>query len=126
MEEYYYVGSSPFFMLFAGLLASATAGLAFQETLKQSLKEWSRNRSSRTLASLRGFSLGLPFLGMAGGVCVFLASGLQMFSFPMATAYAIAAPLTVASAWLVWYQLGRLLAQLEAGGSKAIDLDSLG
>ncbi len=125
MEDYY-VGSSPFFMLAAGLLASATSGLAFQETLKQSLKEWSRNRSSRILANLRGFSLILPYLGISGGVCVFLASGLQLFSFPMSTSYAIAAPLTVVSALLVWYQLGQLLSQLEAGGSKAIDLDSLG
>lgn len=125
MEDYY-VGSSPFVMLFAGLLASATSGLAFQETLKQSLKEWSRSRSSRILATLRGFTLMLPYVGMSIGVGVFLASGLQIFSFPLSLAYAIATPLTLLSALLVWYQLGRLLTQLEQGGSKALDLDSLG
>jgi hypothetical protein len=124
--EDYYSDSSPFVMLLAGLLISATSGLAFQETLKQSLKEWSRSRSSRILATLRGFTLVLPYLGMSAGICVFLASGLQIFSFPLFMAYAIAAPLTLISALLVWYQLGRLLTQLEQGGSKALDLDSLG
>jgi hypothetical protein len=124
--EDYYMSSSPWFLLFAGLLASATSGLAFQETLKQSLKQWSKSRSSRILAKLRGFPLLMPFWGMSGGVCVFLASGLQIFSFPAKLAYEIALPLTVISAWLIWYQLGLLLAQLEQGGSKALDLDSLG
>lgn len=121
----YYFPEPPYFLLLAGLLAGVTSGLAFEATLKQSVKEWSKNRSTRILANLQGSQLLLPFLGMAGGVCIFLASGLEIFGFPKLLTYAIALPLTVATAWLVWSQLGKLLIQLERGGSKALDLDSM-
>jgi hypothetical protein len=49
---------------------------------------------------------------------------MQIFGFPAWLAYAFGVPLTLLSALLVWTQLGRILAQLEAGGSKALDLDS--
>jgi hypothetical protein len=123
---YYYVQSPPYAVLCAGLLIAMTSGLAFQETLKQSVKDWSKNRSTRTLATLRGIQIGLPFIGMGIGVCLFLASGLQIFAFPGMIAYGISFPLTVGGAWLVWFQLGKLLDQLERGGSKALDLDSWG
>jgi hypothetical protein len=55
---------------------------------------------------------------------VFLASGVQIFGFPTKLAYTIALPLTILMALLVWSQLGRILIQLERGGSKALDLDS--
>jgi hypothetical protein len=38
--------------------------------------------------------------------------------------YAIALPMTIFIGALVWTQLGKLLDQLQRGGSKAIDLDS--
>jgi uncharacterized protein (DUF2062 family) len=116
----------PYFLLIAGLLASITSGLAFESTLKQSVNEWARNRSTQTLANVQGFSLLLPFLGMCAGVCVFLASGVQIFGFPNSFAYALALPLTLLTALLVWSQLGKILIQLEKGGSKALDLDSFG
>lgn len=119
---YYY--NPPYFLLVAGLFAGIASGLAFDATLRQAVKEWSNNRSTRTLANLHGLTLRLPFLGICGGVCVFLASGVQIFGFPPKLAYAIAIPLTVLTALLVWSQLGKILIQLEKGGSKALDLDS--
>jgi hypothetical protein len=73
---------------------------------------------------MKGFQLLVPFLGIAAGICVFLAAGLEIFGFPSWLSYFISLPLTVLIAFLVWSQLARLLAQLERGGSKALDLDA--
>lgn len=116
----------PYFLLVAGFLAALASGSAFYATLTQFVQTWSRNRSTRTLAQARGTELQLPFLGMAGGVCVFLASGLEIFGFNAKLAYGFSLPLTIFTAVLVWSQLGTLLMQLERGGSKALDLDSFG
>lgn len=120
----YYFPEPPYFFLIAGLLASLASGVAFEKTLKQLVGEWAKNRSTRTLVNLQGFPLFLPFLGMSGGVCIFLASGLEIFGFPKLLSYAIALPLTGLTGWLVWFQLGKVLLQLEQGGSKALDLDA--
>jgi formate hydrogenlyase subunit 3/multisubunit Na+/H+ antiporter MnhD subunit len=115
----------PYFLLIAGLLVGITSGIAFEATLKQSAQEWSRNRSTRTIANLKGVSLRLPFLGICSGVCVFLASGVAIFGFPAKVGYAIALPMTILIGGLVWVQLGSVLRQLEEGGSQAIDLDDI-
>lgn len=120
----YFLPEPPYFWLVFGLLAGSTSGLAFEATLKQLVGEWAKTRSSRTLAYLRGIQLQLPFLGICLGVCIFLASGVQIFGFPASLSYLISITLTVFIGWLVWSQLGKLLTQLERGGSKAIDLDS--
>ncbi|MGE5659009.1 MAG: hypothetical protein ACM37W_20640 [Actinomycetota bacterium] len=120
----YYFPEPPYFFLIAGLLASLASGVAFEKTLKQLVGEWAKNRSTRTLVNLQGFPLFLPFLGMSGGVCIFLASGLEIFGFPKLLSYVIALPLTGLTGWLVWFQLGKVLLQLEQGGSKALDLDA--
>jgi hypothetical protein len=114
----------PYFLLVAGLFAGITSGAAFEATLKQKVQEWSRNRSTRTLAQMKGIQLLLPFLGIAAGICVFLAAGLEIFGFPTWLSYSISLPLTLLIGFLVWSQLAKLLAQLERGGSKALDLDA--
>lgn len=121
-----YYPSPPYLLILAGFLASIASGVAFEATLKQSVLDWSRNRSTRTLATLKGPQLFVPFLGICGGVCLFLASGIQVFGFPGAIAYVISVPLTILSGLLIWSQLGKILIQLEQGGSKALDLDSFG
>lgn len=115
----------PYFLLIFGLFAGITSGLAFEATLKQKVQEWSKNRSTRALAQMKGFQLLLPFLGIAAGVCVFLSAGLEIFGFPWWLSYSVALPLTSFMGSLVWSQLGKLLGQLERGGSRAIDLDAL-
>ena len=120
----YYFPDPPYFLLVFGLFAGITCGLAFEATLKQKVQEWSRNRSTRTLAQMKGIQLLLPFLGIAAGICVFLAAGLEIFGFPTWLSYSISLPLTLLIGFLVWSQLAKLLAQLERGGSKALDLDA--
>lgn len=121
----YFIPQPPYFLLIAGLLISLTSGIAFDAVLKQSVQEWSKNRSTRTLANLQGMQLFLPFLGIALGACLFLSSGVEIFGFPTSFAYLIAVPMTVGIGWLVWWQLGKILVQLERGGSRALDLDSM-
>lgn len=116
----------PYLLLVVALLASIASGSAFQAVLTQSVKEWSENKSTRSLATMRGLSLFTPFLGMAGGAFFFLSAGVEIFGFPTKIAYALALPLTIGTAWLVWWQLGKILTQIEEGGSAALDLDSWG
>lgn len=120
----YYFPEPPYVLLIAGLLISLTSGAAFDAVLKQSVRDWSKNRSTRRLATMRGIQLFFPFVGIALGACVFLSAGMEVFGFPSKLAYAIALPLTVFIGWLVWWQLGKILAELDRGGSAALDLDS--
>lgn len=113
----------PYLLLIVGLLASLASGTAFDAVLKQSVREWSKNRSTYTLANVRGTQLLVPFLGIAGGCCFFLSAGMEIFGLPTFLAYGIAVPLTIGITWLVWWQLGKILAELEQGGSQALDLD---
>lgn len=120
----YSIPDPPYFLFIAGLLISLTSGAAFEAVLKQSVQSWSKSRSTRSLATLQGIQLFLPFLGIAGGMCVFLSSGMAIFGFPSQLAYAISIPLTAFIGFLIWSQLGKILVELERGGSKALDLDS--
>lgn len=114
----------PYVLLLAGFLAAIAAGSAFGATLQQSTQAWVKNRETSSLEAIRGLSLQLPYLGICIGVCVFLASGIQFFGFSASAAYALGAVLTVLMGLLVWRQLGVILAQIQKGGSKALDLDA--
>ena len=114
----------PYFLLVAGLLISITSGVAFEATLKQAVQDWAKNRSTRTLAALQGMQLFVPFVGITAGACVFLGSGMEIFGFSTKLSYALSFPLSLFTSWLVWSQLGKILIQLEQGGSQALDLDS--
>jgi hypothetical protein len=120
----YYLPEPPYFLLLFGFFTGITSGLAFEGTLKQKVKEWSKNPSTQNLKKVQGFGLLFPFWGICLGICVFLASGLEIFSLNPWLAYGIALPITIFIASLVWWQLGKLLEQLQRGGSKALDLDA--
>jgi hypothetical protein len=122
----YSLPEPPYVLLILGLFISLTSGAAFESVLKKSVQDWSKNRSTRTLATLQGMQLFLPFLGISLGICLFLSSGMEVFGFTTQLSYAIALPLTVLIGWLIWSQLGKILTQLERGGSQALDLDSWG
>jgi hypothetical protein len=120
----YYVSMHPPYFLFgASLVAALAAGKAFEATLRELVQQWSKNRSSRTLLNLRGFSIQLPYLAIAICTGVFFSCGLEIFGFPPELAYPTAIALTIVSALFVWRQLGTLLVELERGGSAAMDLD---
>ncbi len=119
----YYSFEPPYFLLLASLFVSLASGVAFEAVLKQSVRDWQKNRSTRTLEGLRGMQLFVPFVGIAVGAAVFLAAGVEIFGLPTRFAYALSIPMTLLVGWLVWTQLGKILTQLQEGGSKALDLD---
>lgn len=114
----------PYFLMLAGFLAAIAAGSAFSASLQQATKAWARDPEASSLENIRNISLQLPYLGICAGVCVSLASGIQFFGFSAKIAYGLSTLMTLLMAWLVWRQLGVILAQLQAGGSKALDLDA--
>ncbi len=118
----YYIPEPPYFLVLVGLLIGITSGLAFEGTLKSQVQEWAKTKQSIHLKL--GFNLLFPFWGICLGICVFLASGLEIFLLNPWIAYAIACPMTLFITALVWIQLGRLMIQLQEGGSKALDLDA--
>lgn len=122
----YEMTQPPYFFLAASLVAGILCAFTFGVTLKQRVQEWQRTKSTRTLASLKGIQLLLPFSGIALGICGFLASCLQIFTFSTKIAYGFSVPLTLLTAGLVWYQFSRVLYQLESMGAKNIDFDDLG
>jgi len=101
-----------------------TSGLAFEATLKQELKNWSAQRRLKQATDIQSFNLFFSFLGICVGVCLFLASGLNIFSINAGFSYAFSTIVTILIAGLIWRQLSSLLKQLQSGGSKSLDLDS--
>ena len=122
----YPIPDAPYFLLTVGLLASLTSGFAFYSTLTQAVGEWAKTRSPQSLDPLKGISLLMPFFGIALGICGFLASSLEIFSFTPPFTYVVSLALTLATGGLVWFQLQRVLVQVEKGGLKSLDLDSFG
>ncbi|NER33482.1 MAG: hypothetical protein F6J93_05350 [Oscillatoria sp. SIO1A7] len=114
----------PYFLVIASLLIGVTSGLAFKGTLEQLVRDWSRDRSIDLKAKQNSKELTIPFITMSGGICVFLSSGLQIFTFPPDIAYIISVPLTIGTSALVWWQLGELLEKLAKEGFKALSLDA--
>lgn len=126
MDYYYFLPQPPYFLVFVGLFIGITCGVAFEASLKQVVNNWYKNKGSDDQNLLKSNSLQVPFLGICLGICVFLASGLDIFILNGWVAYAISLPMTIFIAGLVWSQLGELLGQLQRGGSKEIDLDYRG
>lgn len=120
----YYLPEPPYFLLIFGFLVGITCGSAFEATLKEKVNTWSKDSTIANLEKIQGTDLLLPFLGICIGICVFLSSGLEVFLMNPWIAYAIALPMTIFIGVLVWSQLGKLLLQLQKGGSKALDLDA--
>lgn len=123
---YYYPLQPPYLLLFVGLFIAITSGFALSGTLKLIAQEWRVNstESSQSNSSFKQ-SLAVPFLGITVGICLFVASGLEIFGFPSTLALGIGLPLSFLTCLLVWVQLGSMLSFAQARGIKSLDLDSL-
>ena len=125
MEEYYYyyMAQPPFVLLGIGIFIALTSGSAFQATLKLKAREIVANED-KIMKQLSVPALQLPLFGIAMGMSIFLASGLQIFFIPAWFAYSLSLPLTIATVALLWKQLGRVINILREGGSAALEEDS--
>ena len=119
----YSLPQPPYVLLVVGLLTGITCGVAFESSLKQCVNVWMKKAYNPEVNLLANSPLRLPFLGICLGICVFLASGLDVFILNAWVSYALALPMTILIGALVWTQLEKVLQQLQYGGSKAIDLD---
>lgn len=123
---YYYLPEPPYFLFAAGLFIALTSGAAFSATLKLMVQKWSSDRAASTVAKLPTAQLVVPFLGISAGICLFLASGLEIFGFSSLLSYIVAVPITLLICWLVWRQLGSMLSLVEKEGFEAINIDFWG
>lgn len=114
----------PYVLMIAGFLTAIATGSAFSASLQQATRAWAKNPTATSLEDIRGFSLQVTYLGVCIGICVALASGIQIFGFSAAVAYGLGGLMTMLMALLVWRQLGVILGQIQRGGSKALDLDA--
>jgi uncharacterized membrane protein SpoIIM required for sporulation len=121
----YYLPQPPLFLIFVGFVIGVTCGLAFEATLKDKVNLWRTQPPKTREMELSGTSaLQIPFVGICVGICIFLASGLEVFIYNRVFSYALSLPLTLFIGGLVWSQLQKLILQLLTGGSKALDLDA--
>jgi len=115
----------PYLLLLLGLLISVSCGTAFQKVLKLNVEQWYSAAAEDRDNSVQTLALFVPFLGICGGIFVFLAAGLQIVVNNWTISSAIALPLSLLTGRLVWSQLNVLLVKLQEGGSQALDLDNL-
>ncbi|WP_066378469.1 MULTISPECIES: hypothetical protein [unclassified Anabaena] len=123
---YYYPLQPPYFLLFVGLFMAITSGFALSGTLQSIVQKWQKNNPENPLtnAAFRK-RLSVPFLGITAGVCLFMASGLEIFGFPSFLALGVGLPLSILTCLLVWLQLGSMLTFAQRQGLRSLDLDSL-
>ncbi len=121
----YYLPEPPFFLIFVGFIIGVTCGLAFESTLKDKVNLWRTQPPKTKESQLFGISnLFFPFVGVCVGICIFLASSLEIFIYDRVFSYALSLALTLFIGGLIWYQLQKLILLLLSGGSKALDLDT--
>lgn len=120
---YYYIPQPPFILVGLGLFIALTSGFAFQGVLKAKARGIVANQED-IRKQLAVIELQLPLFGIAMGMSIFLASGLEVFFVPAWFAYSLSLPLTIGTVGLLWKQLNRVLGILREGGSEALEMDS--
>ena len=123
---YYYPLQPPYFLLLVGFLTALTSGLALSGTLKVIVQQWPDDKSNEKSTNTRSFykQLLVPFIGITSGVCLFLASGLEIFGFPAELALGVGLPMSLLTCVFLWWQLGGLLDYVKSQGMQSLDLDS--
>ncbi|MDP5016603.1 hypothetical protein FJR11_03655 [Anabaena sp. UHCC 0187] len=123
---YYYPLQPPYFLLLVGFLTALTSGIALSGTLKVIVQQWPKNKSAEEKTNTRSFykQLLVPFIGITGGVGLFLSSGLEIFGFPSGLALGVGLPMSLLSCVFIWWQLGGLLDYVKSEGMQSLDLDS--
>ncbi|MGJ5674207.1 MAG: hypothetical protein ACR9NN_11450 [Nostochopsis sp.] len=122
---YYYPLHPPYLLLIFGLFAALTSGLALTGTLKVIVNKWRSDGAEKSSSQLSIKQLSVPFLGITGGVVLFMCSGFEIFGFPPLLAYAVGVPVTILTSLLVWLQLGSMMSFVQRQGMQSLDLDTL-
>ena len=121
---YYFPLQPPYFLLLVGFLTALTSGLALSGTLKVIVQNWPSDRTENTQPRSSLKQLLVPFIGITGGTCLFMSSGLEIFGFPSSLALGVGLPISLFTCLLVWLQLGSMMTFIEREGMQSLDLDS--
>ncbi|AVH70471.1 MULTISPECIES: hypothetical protein [unclassified Nostoc] len=121
---YYFPLQPPYFLLLVGFLTALTSGLALSGTLKVIVQNWPSERAENTQPRSSLKQLLVPFIGITGGTCLFMSSGLEIFGFPSSLALGVGLPISLFTCLLVWLQLGSMMTFIEREGMQSLDLDS--
>ncbi|MEH2182452.1 hypothetical protein [Nostoc sp.] len=121
---YYFPMQPPYFLLLVGFLSALTSGLALSGTLKVIVQNWPSERAENTQPRSSLKQLLVPFIGITGGTCLFMFSGLEIFGFPSSLALGVGLPISLFTCLLVWLQLGSMMTFIEREGMQSLDLDS--
>ncbi|MDZ7951917.1 hypothetical protein [Nostoc sp. DedQUE09] len=121
---YYFPEQPPYFLLIVGFLIALTSGLALSGTLKVIVQNWPSERAENTQPRSSLKQLLVPFIGITGGTCLFMSSGLEIFGFPPSLALEVGLPISLFTCLLVWLQLGSMMAFIQREGMQSLDLDS--
>ncbi|MDZ8261805.1 hypothetical protein [Nostoc sp. ChiQUE01b] len=122
---YYFPEQPPYFLLLVGFLIALTSGLALSGTLKVIVQNWPSERAENTQPRSSLKQLLVPFIGITGGTCLFMSSGLEIFGFPSSLALGVGLPISLFTCLLVWLQLGSMMTFIEREGMQSLDLDSM-
>ncbi|MEH2177394.1 hypothetical protein [Nostoc sp.] len=121
---YYFPEQPPYFLLLVGFLIALTSGLALSGTLKVIVQNWPSERAENTQPRSSLKQLLVPFIGITGGTCLFMSSGLEIFGFPSSLALGVGLPISLFTCLLVWLQLGSMMTFIQREGMQSLDLDS--
>jgi hypothetical protein len=120
---YYFPEQPPYLLLVIGFLIALTSGLALSGTLKVIVQKWPSERTENTKPRSSLKQLFVPFIGITGGTCIFMSSGLEIFGFPSFLALGVGLPISLLTCLLVWLQLGSMMTFIEREGMQSLDLD---
>jgi hypothetical protein len=121
---YYFPEQPPYFLLLVGFLIALTSGLALSGTLKVIVQNWPSEQAENTQPRSSLKQLLVPFIGITGGTCLFMSSGLEIFGFPPSLALEVGLPISLFTCLLVWLQLGSMMTFIQREGMQSLDLDS--
>ncbi|MEH1950315.1 MAG: hypothetical protein V7K77_25650 [Nostoc sp.] len=121
---YYFPEQPPYFLLLVGFFIALTSGLALSGTLKVIVQNWPSERAENTQPRSSLKQLLVPFIGITGGTCLFMSSGLEIFGFPSSLALGVGLPISLFTCLLVWLQLGSMMTFIQREGMQSLDLDS--
>ena len=112
----------PYVVAGLGLAISLLCGLTFAKMVQNRLEGWKQDRLA--LLPLTNIETLMPYGGVVIGVTLFIGASLQVFGFASGAALLVAFVLSLLTAGALWFQLERLMAQVEAGTFSAVDFDN--
>ena len=97
----------PYVLILSGLLIALTSGLAFYVTFRIQMALWQQDVMSKTLIRQAGLKLITSFVGIAGGLCIFLAALLMTAGISIFFACIVGFLATVLICYFAWLAIER-------------------